>query len=188
MYIDPSLSSLKLCQLYLSNQIDKFFRKVETINGWLFAVKNPETVWIKCHGKGPESVKLQGTGILYLRSNCKATCGELLLPSFTSLKTVSQYIYSPNMSLDLKLLLNNAKLYENIPKLLPEPDFSKSKINYSLEDTAFALEAIEEKYRDLKESLKKPMYKSVNSEYTHVTLFSVFSIVVLFLIIRRCFC
>jgi hypothetical protein len=120
----PSKDALRQCNLHMSTNVLPTWIHLDSIDSWLYSIPKPTTVQILCPGEQHELKLLNGIGILQLKPRCSARQGHVTLPGMTTLGTTVEFLYLPNIhlnitSIDSDALLKFQTLSPNLPSIKP---------------------------------------------------------------------
>uniref|UniRef100_A0ABD2WAQ8 Uncharacterized protein n=1 Tax=Trichogramma kaykai TaxID=54128 RepID=A0ABD2WAQ8_9HYME len=96
----PSLANLSECNLLITSESRDTWIHLDTINGWLYSLKDEHSLLISCEDqKG--YVTLQGVGILQLKPKCHAKYKHTTITSQGIGESI-QFFYLPNLRLNME--------------------------------------------------------------------------------------
>ncbi|XP_051176797.1 uncharacterized protein LOC127291639 [Leptopilina boulardi] len=66
----PTLEILRTCDIRLSTNQQPYWTPVLSLGGWLYSVSAPEIAQLSCNREQPKKLKIKGSGILQIGTNC----------------------------------------------------------------------------------------------------------------------
>uniref|UniRef100_A0ABD2WT19 Uncharacterized protein n=1 Tax=Trichogramma kaykai TaxID=54128 RepID=A0ABD2WT19_9HYME len=137
----PSLANLSECNLMITSENRDTWIHLDTINGWLYSLKDEHSLLISCEDqKG--YVTLQGVGILQLKPKCQAKYKHITITSQQGIGESIQFFYLPNLRLNVSFI--DPELPKKIDYVMPTLPHEQQS-----EDTEMAFKEIQRRYEQL---------------------------------------
>ena len=102
MLINPSKNALSLCTVIMKSDPSTQWVYLNTDGTWLYSTTASETLRISCSGEIYQVATLTGMGILRLAEGCSARTTQVILTPCSTRTSNTQYIYNPDLSLDVQ--------------------------------------------------------------------------------------
>ena len=141
LLLRPTIQVFKHCDVRIRPQHTPFWARLTSTQGWLYSLETPESVQIICSGMKDDLITMEGTGILHLRPGCIAKTTYVTLVGIQHLESKEQYLYQPNLLLNVSELLPQIHKYHDI-----RPLDTKHVSTPIVEDT---MSAVEEKLDEI---------------------------------------
>ena len=116
MLIKPSTETFKKCDVRITLQKETFWTQILSLQAWLYSTNKPELLSISCPNQKPVRKIINNSGLLRLGNGCTAMTTSTTLTGIAVYKTNEEYIYSPEISLNLT---NISPTMEKFPKFTP---------------------------------------------------------------------
>ena len=115
MLIKPSTETFKKCDIRIILHKETFWTQILSLQAGLYSKNKPELLSISCPNQKPVRKIINNSGLLRLGSGCTAMTTSITLTGITVYKTNEEYIYSPEISLNLT---NISPTMAKFPKFL----------------------------------------------------------------------
>lgn len=148
----PSLAILRTCNIRLSTNHQPYWTSMVSLGGWLYALREPETAQLICSKRQRKDLILKGSGILQISPNCIVRTDSVTLTALQIFKDPTEYIYKPQINLNISELSPGLAEYHLTAMDMTEPakNFTLSPI-WDSEKTDIALADLERQWNSLRE-------------------------------------
>uniref|UniRef100_A0ABD2X052 Uncharacterized protein n=1 Tax=Trichogramma kaykai TaxID=54128 RepID=A0ABD2X052_9HYME len=167
----PSIVNISNCDIILTHDSKDTWEFLSSINGWLYSVKNKESLLINC-GEKQEYLQIQGIGILRIKPKCKATFRRMSINSFQGIGESIQFFYIPNIG------INITHLDPNIPEKIAEILPALTRDN-AFEDIKIPMQEIQNRYENLISNSRSNLIRN-SITYTSVSTIAIICLVLSF--------
>uniref|UniRef100_A0ABD2X5E3 Uncharacterized protein n=1 Tax=Trichogramma kaykai TaxID=54128 RepID=A0ABD2X5E3_9HYME len=167
----PSIVNISNCDIILTHDSKDTWEFLSSINGWLYSVKNKESLLINC-GEKQEYLQIQGIGILRIKPKCKATFRRMSINSFQGIGESIQFFYIPNIG------INITHLDPNIPEKIAEILPALTRDN-AFEDIKIPMHEIQNRYENLISNSRSNLIRN-SITYTSVSTIAIICLVLSF--------
>lgn len=141
LLLRPDTKTLRQCDIRLKSGHEPFWTRLHSTGAWLYFLNEPEKIQIIRKNNKDKLISLAGSGILYLKERCMGKTHYITLPGVEMFKQGKQYLYQPELSLNLSLIstsLNDQHLVQYLKdemqdKTQGKPDFQLGKSLYEVE-------------------------------------------------------
>ncbi len=165
----PSRESLQKCDLKLVTTHKAYWRRLKISDGWLFSMNHPTPLQILCPGQ--QLTTIIGTGILHLKPRCSARQDYITLKGTKELGSSEEYLYLPQVSLDLTII--EPQISKKLSLVTPLPSKTTTK---NLEP-GISLDTIREAY----DTILAEQSKNEIHTYSHYGIGTLWIIICVFL-------
>ena len=125
--VDSNFHDFSACDVRVKTTAHTYWLRVHGTNQWVFSSATSETMHITCDDSEPQTLNINGTGILYLRPRCEAITSTIVLVSLDELSTNISTDFIPRGNLNISELLtfslnpsNSLKIAELL-RIVAEP-------------------------------------------------------------------
>lgn len=145
LLVKPEAEVLRQCDITIKSKHQPYWSRLNSIGAWLYSLDKPEILQIICGNAKIKLLTINGTGILYLKGNCVGKTNFVTLPGMEIIMSKEQYLYQPELSLNInKILLNlNQQQLIELMKEGPAHEKAKFKLGRSLYEVEQQREELE---------------------------------------------
>lgn len=117
LLLEPNEKALDLCDIRLKINTKTYWKQVTTLGGWLFSTPSQETMTITCPDNYERRIKISGFGLLRLGNTCVGRSSYITITGGSIQNTGIEYLYQPDLSLNISTIISNTTDLDNIPIL-----------------------------------------------------------------------
>ena len=114
LLLNPHPGVLKSGDIMISSSSSSQWRYLELTDSWLYSIVKEETVRITCPGEIYYTPTIKGTGMLRLANGCSARTHTVELPDNQDQTAKAQYIYNPDVGLNITNIHPELWQYTNL--------------------------------------------------------------------------
>lgn len=114
LLLDPSEKLWNICDIRIKANTKTYWKQVPTLGGWLFSTPHEEVITIACANDYEKRLKISGFGLLRLGNSCVARSSCVTLTSTTIQDTGIEYLYQPDLTLNISMITPNITDSDNL--------------------------------------------------------------------------
>ncbi|CAK9834484.1 hypothetical protein ANTRET_LOCUS11142 [Anthophora retusa] len=114
LLLRPKKETLQNCNIHIAPIHGTYWSRLVRTRGWLYSIKESETLQILCENQGNTLISIQGTGIIELNPDCIAKTRTTILIGIRTFTSTEQFYYNPNLLLNISEISPKIGQYHSI--------------------------------------------------------------------------
>lgn len=104
LLLNPTVEAMRKCNIQLEYGKTYQWTKLDSIGGWLYSVKDPTNLNVRCPPSAGSQLKINGMGLLQLAPGCYAKNSDVTITSIPKAEGTTEIIYEAELGIDLDVL------------------------------------------------------------------------------------